>query len=387
MSALPERRRRRTLAMFATTVLVLLAVPFIGYVGARAVLDSTGGRDAQAGDLPTQAFPSTPSAMALTVDDDGDLAGVTVFVLAQSGVGGSIISVPVNSDVGFSPDSRRSLQQVYAEGGVDEMVFAIESLVLVSVNFVAELGPDETAGFLLPYEPFTVTLTHDVVIEGDDGDDDETISKGTVVLDAANAAQVLTAGAGEGDENVRRGNLDAFWVGLAEAVGTGRPTTQQLEYSPGSFDDLVARLFAAPVQSRGIGVYELVGDENPDDLDVVQLDRSEAVFIFAAIAPGSMSAPAAGPVIRLEAPAGYDLEVKLTIDKLLFLATNVVSVDTTAAPRADTVFLVPDEANRTRAQTTDVIFGDIVFENPSVRIEGIDVTIVLGTDYLESVET
>ena len=79
--------------------------------------------------------------------------------------------------------------------------------------------------------------------------------------------------------------------------------------------------------------------------------------------------------------------MKLTLDKLLFLAANVVSVDTSSAPQPDTIFFVPDEANRIRAQTTDVIFGEIVFGEPTVRVSGVDVTIVLGIDYLESVET
>ena len=47
------------------------------------------------------------------------------------------------------------------------------------------------------------------------------------------------------------------------------------------------------------------------------------------------------------------------------------------------MFLVPDEADRLRVQTTDEIFGDITFGTPDVRIDGVDVTIQLGTDYLD----
>jgi len=50
------------------------------------------------------------------------------------------------------------------------------------------------------------------------------------------------------------------------------------------------------------------------------------------------------------------------------------------------VFLVPNEADRIRAQVADEIFGTIVFEDPVERIDGIDVTLVLGTDYLSTVE-
>ena len=43
MTALPRRRRNRSLIMLATTLVVAASVPVLGYVGVKAVLDSTGG--------------------------------------------------------------------------------------------------------------------------------------------------------------------------------------------------------------------------------------------------------------------------------------------------------------------------------------------------------
>ena len=385
MTALADRRRKRTLGMFAFTAVVIAAIPALGYVGARAVLDSTGGTDAQAGDLPMQEFPTTPAALWITTDE-GVLSSATVFVLAPSGVGGSIISVPVNADIGFSNDARESLQQVYATGGLEATALQVESLLLVTINFSDEASPDEAAGFLLPLEPFTVDLVSEVPGTGSGGGDGS-LAPGRAVLDATNAAKVLTAGAGTGEETIRKANLEALWAGVVTSVGAGRVTAAVAGVAPVDFDGFVDRLFAAPVQSRGLSTVALTGDDNPDDFDIVQLDRSEAVFVFASIAPGSMAAPSRGPRIRVEAPSGYDLQVKLTLDKLLFLEANVVSVDTSHAPQSDTVFFVPDEADRIRAQTTDTIFGEIVFAEPTVRVSGVDVTIVLGTDYLETVDT
>jgi hypothetical protein len=87
-------------------------------------------------------------------------------------------------------------------------------------------------------------------------------------------------------------------------------------------------------------------------------------------------------VFRIEAPPGYDAAVKRTLDALLFLGGNVVSVDQTIAPRAETVFLVPDDIDRAGAEATSGIFGSITYEPPTVRIQGVDITVVLGTDYL-----
>ena len=386
MTALPRRGRNRTLAMLSATVVVALSVPALGYVGVKAVLDSTGGRNALDDNLEVQSFPTTPSALYLTTDERGVLSSATVFVLAPAGVGGSIISVPINADIGLSASARRSLQQVFAEGGVDATVPAIESTLLVSITYSAVADPEQLVQFLTPYQPFTVQLPAPVA---GDGDGQAALPAGAAVLQAANAARVLTAGLAPKQpvDPQRQGNIDALWSAVVTSIGSGRAPATPIAGGPTTFDELVVHLVAAQTQSRGLTATALTGSENPDDVDVVEIDHSEAVLVFASIAPGSMLAPAPGPFIRLEAPPGYDLQLKLTIDKLLFLKANVVSVHSTAQARPGTVFLVPDEANRQLVQTTDEIFGDVTFGTPTVRIESVDVTIQLGTDYLDGLPT
>lgn len=386
MSAIPRRRRKRTVGMFVTTAAMLVIAPLLFWVGFSAVLDSTGGRDALADSLPEQTFPRTPTALYLATDDEGVLASATVFVLAPGGVGGSIVPVPVNADIGFSPDARQSLQEVFAAGGAEATQIAVESLLLLTIDLVSQADPDQLAAFLTPFQPYTITLANDVQTTNQTGDAVD-LAAGAVVVPGTTAAQILTVGAGEGDETARKANIEAVWSAFVSSVGGGRATALPTNVVPTTFDEFTQRLTAAPVASRGLSVVELTGSENPTDADVVQLDQSEAVFVFASVAPGSMSAPRLGANFRLEAPPGYDLQVKLTIDKMLFIGANVVSVDTSRPPQPGTVFLVPNEADRARAQVTDGIFGTINFEEPTVRIDNVDVTLVLGTDYLSSLET
>ena len=61
MSAIPGRRRKRTVGMFVTTVVMVLLAPVLFWVGFSAVLDSTGGKDALADNLPEKTFPATPT--------------------------------------------------------------------------------------------------------------------------------------------------------------------------------------------------------------------------------------------------------------------------------------------------------------------------------------
>ena len=384
MSAIARRRRQRTIAMLLVTLAVLFAVPALGYVGVRALLDSTGGTDARADNLPIQTFPPTPSALYLTTDPTGALSSATVFVLQPSFAGGSIIPIAVNADIGFTPDNRQSLQDVFAAGGVDAALLAVESLTLITINVVEVADEAEVTGLLLPFAPLTVQLVADVATSSPDDLTAQPITAGTALLDARAAAKVLTepAASSAGGQTGHRANVEALWAAVSASVGGGRPGSPVTTTAPTTWDAFTAALFSGPAPSRGIAVQPLEGDENPAAKDVVQIDRADAVFVFASIAPGSMSGPSPGLLFRLEAPQGYDAAVKSTIEKLLFLGANIVSVDTNVAPRPDTVFLVPDDVNRDEAMQTNGIFGSVVFEDPTVRIDGVDLTVVLGTDYL-----
>ena len=44
-------------------------------------------------------------------------------------------------------------------------------------------------------------------------------------------------------------------------------------------------------------------------------------------------------------------------------------------------------AQSSEAQQTDGIFGEITFGDPTERIDGVDITVLLGTDFLDKVAT
>ena len=383
MTALADRSRKRTATMLVGTIVVLALVPILAWFGIDAISNSKGGKDALADNLTIQEFPPTPTAALLTTDDAGALTSVTVFALHPGGVGGSAISVPITADTSFVAEDRRSLQAVYAEGGIDSTHIALESLLVVTVNFIAEANEQQGAEMLAPLAPITVELPDDVQLGTDDTTPD-TIAAGSSALSAEQVAAVMTTGAGDAPESSRRPTLDALWAGIAAAVEDGTGAEQfAAGTQPTAFEDYMARLWAGPVQARGLAATPL---ESTDEYEVEEVARAEALLVFGSIAPGSVSPPAPGLIFRLEAPPGYEAEVQRTIAKLVFLGGNVVSVDLTRPAQPNTVFIVPDEINRAEAGTTNLIFGDFTFEEPTVRIDGVDLTVVLGTDYLATVD-
>ena len=71
---------------------------------------------------------------------------------------------------------------------------------------------------------------------------------------------------------------------------------------------------------------------------------------------------------------------------LLVVQANVVSIDTTASPVEGTVLYVPDDFMIPDAKLTADFFGEVEFGTPTERIDGVDITVVMGTTYLDGVE-
>jgi hypothetical protein len=428
VSAIARRQRLLDRLMIAATVAAVVAVPVLGYTGVRAVLDSTGGRDARGDNLPIQTFPSTPAAAWFVTDDDGGLAAVAVLVLDPSRQGGSLVDLPVNADIGFVPEARRGLHEVFADEGIEGAMLGVEALTAVSLEFGFESDAEGVAAVFGPLGTLSVDLAVEVDVPGWSAP----LSDGVAALDPDTVAAVVTepAATSAGGFDGHRANVNAIWTAAAEANGSGSRPAVPDPALPTNQAEFLDRFFAGRVGTRPILAEPLDDDDeasssssttlpddgsastdvvastssttapdggapsttDPDDAagstgdPLVMLDRADAVFVFASIAPGSMSGPAAGLLFRLEAPPGYDAEVKRTVEVLLYFGGNVVSIDSTIAPRPDTVFIVPDEVNRDEAEATNGIFGDFSFVEPQVRIDGVDLTVVLGTEYLEGVD-
>lgn len=391
MTALRSRRRWQTLMALGAGVVAAIAAPTLLYVGAKAISNSTAGKNALAGVLPEQNFPQTPTAMLATVSDTNELTSVTVFVLAPDADtttagydqrGGSIVSVPVDADTG-SGEQLRSLHDAYALGGENELRVDLESAINLTIDFSAVMSRDEFATFLAGVPVAQVTLPREVL-----GIDDLPLyAQGTAALSTIQMAHILTTKSPTEPERLRRPNIDAVWAGIAAAVGSGLQGQTLSAAAPTTFAEMATRLLAGPVASRGLLARPLEADRNPEGLDVEALDRPDTILVFASIAPASMSRPAAGLSFRVEAPPGYDQQVRKTIAVLLSFGGNVVSVDLNAEPTAETSFLIYDPTLAEAESTDHAVFGTITIETPDVRLGGVDETIRLGTDYLDQVDT
>ena len=386
MTAIPGMRRRRTAVMLGLDLAALVLVAVLLFVGVLAIRDYTAATNA-ASDLALQRLPVTPTAMFATVDAEDQLTSVTMFVAAPGGqAGGSIVSIPVNADstIGLGAD-RVSLQQVYADGGAEALVTSVESALRLTIDHWNVADPFDAGQFFVPIGPLEVDLPDDVR-KSVDGKVKVVVPKGKRSLSAPQVAEVLNARVDSEPESTRRPNIEAVWSAVAAGIGGGLPGMSPVPV-PASFDDVTATLFSGPVGARGLSASQFSPTENPTGIDVEQLDATEAVLVFASIAPASMSAPAPGLVFRIEAPPGYDAKVQETIGLVLFFGGNVSSVNLAGPLQPQTQMYVYDDRFKSDTEAFNSLLGTVSFPKPTVRVEGADVTLVLGTDYLNSAKT
>ncbi len=380
MTALASVRRRRTAFMLGANVLVIAAVGVLLVTGVTALRQYTGAKNTV---KPLVKVPVTPVGMLATVDGNNSLTSVTVFVLKpDTMLGGSIVSVPISADSVAGADGRRvPLTEAYATGGAEALSVAVESTLSITINQSAVVNAEQLTSLLQPVSPFAATFPLEVQTT-DNGQTVSLFPKGANTLAAVDAVAALNARTRQQNERSRRPTLEAVWAGVAAAVAQGR-THATAGVTPTSLSDLVNRLFAGPIESRGLLANRLPSGQS-NGKDVEELDRAEAVMVFGIVAPGNMSAPATGLVWRIEAPSGHDAQVKYAVELILYLGGNVQSVYLEGPAQVQTNMILYDPRFDQATTAAQKVFGDVKLGTPDQRIEGVDVVLQLGSSFLDA---
>jgi hypothetical protein len=358
-----------------------LAVPAAGalaVVGSKAVANYEAATNAGGG-LPVISLPRTPTGLIASVNDDGELVGAAIAVLTPSGVGGAVVDLPISVDTGSSADGAGvSVRQAFAEQGAANAEAIVESVLAMEIDFSTVVDATSLAALFAPVEPIAVQLSDDVLTDRST----VVLEKGSQTLNAGDAAALLTARASGQRERDRRGALDQFWQGFSAAVGGGKggaPAADEVS----SFNELWANLLAGPVAARTLPTQPTAG-QGVSAADVEALDVPGALVVLANLAPDSLSAPQPGLRFRLQAPPGYEARVRDLIGQIIFLQGNVISVSFDGQVQEKTEMFVYDGQDRAGLDGSNAILGDVQFPKPASAIDGVDVTIVLGAEYLEA---
>ena len=396
MTASPERRRRSTIVGAVAAVAGMAVIAVTAAFGALTLADSQAGRDAGAGLLEI-ALPETATGLMVAIDADGAPASLAVVVLSPDGRGGSVVPVPVSAaeaeaDLALRIEDVLPLSETWQVLGPEEFAVQASEVLGVVFDVIEVVDAEELSALLGRFG----TIEIEVPPLGDDEAALVALEPGErVSLDATAAASLLTTSRAEAADRDLIGLGDVIWNAYAEQIGPGLGAPDESAAEPVSLESLMDRLAAGPLGVRSPRFSVPARAENPRQVDAVLLDGAELLLIFGQIAPARVTAPNPSFNFRVEsnfsaeqlAPYGVNNAdiAREVIEVLLFLQSNVISVQTSdsGAPSATVGLVARDAPVETLAESWSLVFGDIELEPTNEVIAQVDVTVVLGEDYLE----
>jgi hypothetical protein len=287
------------------------------------------------------------------------------------------------------------LADVYGSDGVDALKAAVESVTNSQIDVIAVNGVDVTAELIARAGTTSPTYATDVT-------DTETDATRIVVAAGANqltpiqAAQVLASRDVAQMESARMPNIKATWDAIVASIGSGvigavpaAVIPDVGAQTPTDMPTFMSALFSGPIKVWQFGFERITdAEQNPQDIDVYGFNAGELVMVMASVAPSAMVAVFPTLSVQIDSPFG---DIAVTQDatfRMLYMGTNVILVrQVTSTPPPVTVIKYSDEMDRAMAEPLTTMFGEIVFEKATERVEGIDVQVILGDSFVDFLAT
>ena len=395
MTAIPARRRRRTIAAVVTSVLAVIALPSGLVLGANSLLNEGGGNNID--DVVSIDIPETPTELIAVVNSRNEVSAIALLAIAPSGKGGTILSIPVGAqaDVAVGEPASR-IGDSYAAGVIDSLRTDVEGLLNVSVNMADDVTADELAVLLAPVGTQSVALRAPVVDTSPDGKDSIVLKSGTADLSSADIAKGLASSQVGAPESMRLGNVKALWSAVAR-VGVETTSTDTATTVPNSSEDAEAFIepptttegFFAALFAGKIDVWQFTGTlvndalRNPSSLDLYSLDGGEVLMVMASVAPASLLLVTDSIAVMVDTPFNNTRYAKEAVTRLAYLGANVALVRQTTDPPAEkTMVYYNEDLARTEGESFTDLLGPLEFMETPTVVTGINLRIVLGNDFI-----
>jgi hypothetical protein len=406
MTAIPSKQRRMLLGAFLSGLAATALLPIGVVFGARSLLTSSVGSNV--GDDAALKIPSTPAALLATVNDVGLVTSLTVFVLDPSGIGGTVISLPVGSraeQVGEAP--ARRIGDSYVLAGLEALTLDVEGVLDVSFSVAEALNveqatealaglPDTEVIFDVPLintsmempDPATTTTVRrstSTTLEPPLVTRDNAVyPAGPRTLASSELPIVLFAQRLGEPEAVRMPRIKSLWEGIARTSPAGGDTALTLPRGePSGLVQFMRRVFAGRMQVWQMGHVLIEGPENPAGSDVYALDPFEVRMIMASVAPSSLSLPGDSIPVQLDSPFNDANITRAAVERLSSVGLAVALIrETISEPEKNTVFYYSDQVIVEVAERQlETVVGSVNFQKIKQSVEGIGAHIVIGTTF------
>ena len=406
------------LAALACGIASACLLPIGGVIAARSLLNSSGGK--RVDDSGALLIPATPAALLATVNDINQVTSLTAFVLAPSGIGGTIISLPVGTRAeSIGGQAPHRIGDTYAQAGVEGLLLEAEGALDVTFSVVGAVVRNDLAGVfsMLPPIPvnFETPVVNTAMVMPDPATtttiksrssrstettlppqptavDTELFAAGEQTLTGDQAALLLYAQKSGEPELDRLARIKAMWNGVATAVSTGL-SAEVAQFDPAlvgtelpnEIGAFMRRVFGGPIQVWQLSAQPLVGADNPLGIDVYSLDRFEVLMIMASVAPSSLSIANDTLAVQVDNPFNDANITRAIVERLSYLNVTVALIrNLTISPQQKTVIktttVIADELKKIGL---DGVVGPISYGKWKDPVQGIGAQIILGQDFVD----
>jgi len=399
VTAIESRRRRRTTWALVCGLIGALMLPSGLVLSANSLLNSTDGDSVDASNV--VRIPSTPAALLGVVDNGGLLASLQMIALAPGGLGGTVVSIPVNSAaVVGEGEAPRRLYDSFLAGGIAALVSDVEGLL--NVTFTASAAV--TAGDLTPLlaSIASVTVEFDRPVKGVlGGVVTDVLPAGRQSINAEQVAKALAAIEPGAVEKDRLPLLKSLWVGVGasqrnpqiDLSTTSLAPSESPTTAPGvqSIDmkGFLDRLLAGQVQVwQFAGAAVAQGDANPNGLDWYALDRAEIILVTASVVPSSVSSLLPSINVQIDSPFNDAAITREAVLRFMALGVNIVLIrEVSDPPQQATIASIADVALESEVAGYASLIGAMEIHRDKVPVEGVDLRLTLGLDFETFVRT
>ena len=406
------------LAALACGIASACLLPIGGVIAARSLLNSSGGK--RVDDSGALLIPATPAALLATVNDVNQVTSLTAFVLAPSGIGGTIISLPVGTRAeSIGGQAPHRIGDTYAQAGVEGLLLEAEGSLDVTFSVVGAVVRNDLAGVfsMLPPIPvnFETPVVNTAMVMPDPATtttiksrssrstettlppqptavDTELFAAGEQTLTGDQAALLLYAQKSGEPELDRLARIKVMWNGVATAVSTGL-SAEVAQFDPAlvgtelpnEIGAFMRRVFGGPIQVWQLSAQPLVGADNPLGIDVYSLDRFEVLMIMASVAPSSLSIANDTLAVQVDNPFNDANITHSIVERLSYLNVTVALIrNLTISPQQKTVIktttVIADELKKIGL---DGVVGPISYGKWKDPVQGIGAQIILGQDFVD----
>jgi hypothetical protein len=280
---------------------------------------------------------------------------------------------------------------------MDALQTDVQDLLNITVDSASVHNAAEFAVELQAVGTQSITLAQPVVDIDATGTQVVVIEAGAATVTPDKIAAGLVASQVGLDEFTRFEAIKSLWSAVSRAgVGTvieqsdngAVPTTVTEDDSaavpPSTLQEYLTGMLSGRIDVWQFNATRITdAQRNPNAVDLYSLDGGEVLMVMASVAPSAMRLVSNNLSVMVDVPFNSSTYAQESVTRLAYAGANVVLVRQVAdTPSEKTVAYVNDSIARAEVETYAGLIGPIEIVETLERIEGVNVRIVLGNEFV-----